>query len=65
MVQKEYGLKRSGLIFHIFHMSKVTSFFVGCFVGVYLDQSHTMPNVERWVQRGIRALKEWEERSRK
>lgn len=46
-------------------MGRLSSFFVGCVVGVYMDQSHTMPNVERWVQIGIRKLKEWEEKTRK
>jgi hypothetical protein len=41
------------------------SFFVGIVIGVYLDQSHSMPNVEKWVKVGIRKVKEWEENSRK
>jgi hypothetical protein len=41
------------------------SFFIGVVVGVYLDQSHKMPNVEKWAKVGIRKIKEWEENSRK
>jgi len=40
------------------------SFFVGIVIGVYLDQSHNMPNVEKWAKIGIRKVKEWEEYSR-
>jgi hypothetical protein len=46
-------------------MSRITTFVVGVIAGVYLDQSHKMPNIERWVSLGVRTIKEWEERNRK
>lgn len=46
-------------------MVKVGSFLFGLAMGVYLDQSHTMPNVEKWVKWGIRRIQEWEEKTRK
>jgi hypothetical protein len=46
-------------------MGHLSSFVIGIVVGVYLDQSHKMPNVEKWVMAGIRKAKEWEEYSRK
>ena len=46
-------------------MVKIGSFLLGIAVGIYMDQSHTMPNVEKWVKMGIRKVKEWEEQTRK
>jgi len=46
-------------------MGHLSSFVIGIVVGVYLDQSHKMPNVEKWVKIGIRKAKEWDEYSRK
>jgi len=46
-------------------MVKVGSFLLGVIAGVYMDQSHSMPNVEKWVKLGIRKIKDWEEQTRK
>ena len=46
-------------------MGNLSSFVMGMVLGVYLDQTHKMPNVEKWVKMGIRKVKEWEEYSRK
>ena len=46
-------------------MVKVGSFLLGMMVGVYMDQSHKMPNVEKWVKLGIRKIQEWEQQTRK
>jgi hypothetical protein len=48
-----------------YNIMGLPSFFIGVVVGVYLDQSHSMPNVEKWVKVGVRKIKEWEENSRK
>ena len=37
----------------------------GIVAGIYLDQTHKMPHIETWVKRGIRMIKEWEEKTRK
>ena len=46
-------------------MRHLSSFFFGIVVGVYLDQTHRVPNVEKWVKMGIKKVSDWEERSRK
>jgi len=46
-------------------MVRVGSFLLGVVVGTYLDQTHTMPNIEKWIKLGIRKIKEWEETTRK
>lgn len=46
-------------------MGHLSSFFFGIVVGVYLDQTHRVPNVEKWVKAGIKKVSDWEERSRK
>jgi Domain of unknown function (DUF4535) len=37
----------------------------GVAVGIYIDQSHRVPNIEKWVTFGIKKIKEWEEQTRK
>jgi hypothetical protein len=46
-------------------MVRITSFVLGCMVGIYMDQTHKMPNMEKWVKQCIYQLKQWEEKSRK
>ena len=46
-------------------MNKFGIFVAGVIVGVYLDQSHTMPNIEKWAAFGFKKIKEFEETTRK
>jgi hypothetical protein len=46
-------------------MSRFSAFVIGLLGGIYLDQSHTMPNIERWVNYGIQTVKDWEKKHRK
>jgi hypothetical protein len=46
-------------------MGSFASFTIGVMVGIYLDQTHKVPNVEKWIKVGIRKIKDWEEGTRK
>jgi len=46
-------------------MSRVTSFIIGLASGIYLDQTHKMPNIKRWVQYALDTVSEWEKENRK
>jgi len=46
-------------------MVRLGSFLLGVVMGTYLDQTHKMPNVEKWVKIAVRKIQDWEEHSRK
>jgi len=46
-------------------MGNLFAFVCGITVGIYIDQTHKVPSVEKWLRYGIKKIRDWEERTRK